>query len=44
MRTTDELGFAEIADILQIPEATAKSRFRYGIEKLRANFIKHTQL
>jgi RNA polymerase sigma-70 factor (ECF subfamily) len=44
MRTTDELTFAEIGEILQIPEATAKSRFRYGIEKLRANFIKHTQL
>jgi RNA polymerase sigma-70 factor (ECF subfamily) len=44
MRTTDELSFSEIADILQIPEATAKSRFRYGIEKLRANILKDTQL
>ncbi len=41
MRTTDELSFAEIADILQIPLATAKSRFRYGIEKLRSNVVKN---
>jgi RNA polymerase sigma-70 factor (ECF subfamily) len=35
MRTTDDLSFVEIAEILQIPSATAKSRFRYGIDKLR---------
>ncbi len=36
MRTVDDLSFIEIAEILQIPLATAKSRFRYGMEKLRA--------
>jgi RNA polymerase sigma-70 factor (ECF subfamily) len=41
MRTTDDLSFIEIADILQIPPATAKSRFRYGIEKLRSNLSKN---
>jgi len=30
-------SFAEIADILGIPLATAKSRFRYGMEKLRSS-------
>jgi RNA polymerase sigma-70 factor (ECF subfamily) len=40
MRTTDDLAFDEIAEILQIPPATAKSRFRYGIDKLRAAIIK----
>jgi RNA polymerase sigma-70 factor (ECF subfamily) len=44
MRITDELSFAEIADILQIPVATAKSRFRYGIEKLRSNILKDKKL
>ena len=32
--------FKEIAEILDIPEASAKSRYRYGIEKLRANIKK----
>ena len=44
MRTTDELSFVEIAEILQIPLATAKSRFRYGIEKLRSNILKDRKL
>lgn len=35
MRTCDSLSFAEIASILEIPLSTAKSRFAYGIEKLR---------
>lgn len=35
MRTIDNLRFGEIADILGLPESTIKSRFRYGIEKLR---------
>ena len=30
-----EKTFKEIGDILQIPEASVKSRYRYGIEKLR---------
>ncbi len=40
MRTVDDLSFIEIAEILQIPPATAKSRFRYGVEKLRAEIKK----
>lgn len=40
MRTVDDLTFVEIAGILQIAPATAKSRFRYGIEKLRVAIIK----
>lgn len=35
MRTFDNLGFGEIARTLRCPEATIKSRFRYGVEKLR---------
>lgn len=30
--------FVEIADILDIPVTTAKSRFKYGIEKLKRKF------
>lgn len=37
LHTVDGLTFAQIAEILQIPVATAKSRFRYGIEKLQVN-------
>lgn len=35
MRAMDGMRFTEIADILGIPTTTAKSRFKYGIEKLR---------
>ncbi|MDE6857689.1 MAG: RNA polymerase subunit sigma, partial [Alistipes sp.] len=35
MRIHDELHFTEIAEILDIPVTTAKSRFAYGISKLR---------
>lgn len=35
MRTAHNLSFAEIAEILDIPTTTAKSRFAYGIDKLR---------
>lgn len=35
LRTAASKGFAEIAQILDIPLPTAKSRFRYGIEHLR---------
>ena len=36
MKTINDLSFVEIADILGIPVTTAKSRFKYGIDKLRA--------
>ncbi|MBQ2787116.1 MAG: RNA polymerase sigma factor [Bacteroidaceae bacterium] len=32
--------FVEIADILEIPVTTAKSRFKYGIDKLKKGFEK----
>ena len=35
MRTAQNLSFAEIAEILDIPTTTVKSRFAYGIDKLR---------
>ena len=36
LRVLDELRFAEIAEVLGCSAATVKSRFRYGLEKLRA--------
>ena len=38
MRIYDGLHFTEIAEILDIPATTVKSRFAYGIEKLRHRF------
>ena len=35
MRTIGDLSFVEIAQILQISVSTIKSRFKYGIDKLR---------
>jgi len=35
MRTIGDLSFVEIAQILQISVSTVKSRFKYGIDKLR---------
>ncbi len=35
MRTAQRLSFAEIAEVLDVPLSTAKSRFAYGIDKLR---------
>ena len=35
MRVLDELGFMEISEILDISVTTVKSRFKYGIDKLR---------
>lgn len=35
MRTISDLSFVEIAGILEIPVATVKSRFTYGLSKLR---------
>ena len=37
-----ECTFAEIAEILDIPQPTAKSRYRYGIEHLRKELQKQT--
>ena len=40
LRTIDGLAFTEIAEILEIPVTTAKSRFRYGIDKLKSKINK----
>lgn len=40
MKTSDNLTFRQIAEITGTSEATVKSRFRYGIGKLR-EFIHH---
>jgi RNA polymerase sigma-70 factor (ECF subfamily) len=37
LRIYSECTFSEIAEIMQVPVTTAKSRFKYGIEKLREN-------
>lgn len=37
MKCVDGLKFREIAKLLEIPEATAKSRYRYGIGHIREN-------
>ncbi len=37
MRTIGDLSFIEIAQSLQIPVSTVKSRFKYGINKLKTS-------
>lgn len=39
LRCTDSLTFAEIAELTDTSEATAKSRWRYAIEHLRKKFF-----
>ena len=39
MNVIDNLSFVEISQILSIPQSTAKSRFKSGMEKLRKLFI-----
>lgn len=36
MRCIAGLAFAEIAEVIDIPVTTAKSRFKYGIDKLKS--------
>ncbi|MFT3901699.1 MAG: RNA polymerase sigma factor [Niabella sp.] len=36
LKLTEGLKFHEIAEVLQITESTVKSRFRYGVEKLKS--------
>lgn len=43
MKTIDNLSFVAIADILGIPVTTVKSRFKYGVDKLKTKF-KHIVL
>ncbi len=44
MRAIDELSFVEIARILQLPVTTVKSRFTYGIGKLRQKTEKEKEV
>ncbi len=38
LRVVDDLSFIEIADLLALPVTTVKSRFKYGIDKLKIVF------
>lgn len=40
LRVLDDLSFTDIATILNIPVTTAKSRFKYGIDKLKSKVLK----
>lgn len=40
LRVFDDLGFVEIASILETPVTTIKSRFKYGIDKLKDGYLK----
>ncbi len=39
LRCSDKLTFAEIAELTDTSEATAKSRWRYAIERIRKSFF-----
>jgi len=39
LRCFDNLSFVEIAEILEVPVTTIKSRFKYGIEKLKNRIV-----
>jgi RNA polymerase sigma-70 factor, ECF subfamily len=39
LRIFDELSFTEISELLKVPVTTIKSRFSYGIIKLRNHFL-----
>ncbi|MCX6303636.1 MAG: RNA polymerase sigma factor [Bacteroidetes bacterium] len=43
-RFADELSFAEIAEIIEVPVATVKSRFSYGMVKLKSMVDKHKEV
>jgi RNA polymerase sigma-70 factor, ECF subfamily len=42
LRVIDEMSFVEIAEIMKLPVTTIKSRFSYGIIKLRTK-VKHQE-
>ena len=44
LRVIDELSFVEISKILKIPASTAKSRFKYGVEKLKSKYLKRKEI
>lgn len=39
MNVIDNLSFVEISNILSIPQSTAKSRYKSGMDKLRSLFL-----
>lgn len=39
MNVIDGLSFVEISSILSIPQSTAKSRYKFGMDKLRKQYI-----
>lgn len=39
MNVVDGLSFVEISSILSIPQSTAKSRYKSGMDKLRNLYI-----
>lgn len=41
MNVVDGLSFVEISSILSIPQSTAKSRYKSGMDKLRNLYINH---
>lgn len=43
-RVIDEMSFVEIAKVLEIPITTVKSRFKYGIAKLKSFFQNLTEV
>lgn len=43
-KVLDELSFVEIAKIYQIPVTTVKSRFKYGIDKIRNIYLKQKEV
>lgn len=44
LRVFDNLSFVEIATILEIPVTTIKSRFKYGIDKLKIGIETSTEV
>jgi RNA polymerase sigma-70 factor (ECF subfamily) len=40
MRVLDDLSFTDIAEIQDIPVTTVKSRFKYGIDKLKSKVVR----
>jgi len=44
LRILDDLSFPEIAEILSIPVTTVKSRFKYGIDKLKSKVFKSKEV
>ncbi len=40
MRVLDDLSFIDIAEIQDIPVTTVKSRFKYGIDKLKSKVLR----